>query len=68
MEGVCSSETSVDTQRTTRRYITEVDTLYDQFCFKNRSNFNEPQKQIGEFLEHDSKDIDYISVIYLHLK
>jgi hypothetical protein len=27
IEAKCSSETSVDTQRTTRRYITEVDTL-----------------------------------------
>jgi hypothetical protein len=28
MEAICSSETSVDTQRTTRRYIPEVYTLY----------------------------------------
>jgi hypothetical protein len=27
MEAICSSEASVDTQRTTRRYIPEVDTL-----------------------------------------
>jgi hypothetical protein len=27
MEAICSSETSVDTRRTTRRYIPEVDTL-----------------------------------------
>jgi hypothetical protein len=27
MEAICSSETLVDTQRTTRRYILEVDTL-----------------------------------------
>jgi hypothetical protein len=29
MEAICSSETSVDTQLTTRRYIPEVDTLQD---------------------------------------
>jgi hypothetical protein len=28
MEAVCSSETSVDTQRTTRRYIQEEDTFH----------------------------------------
>jgi hypothetical protein len=27
MEAICSSETSVDTQRTTRRYIPEVATI-----------------------------------------
>jgi hypothetical protein len=29
MKAICSSETSVDTQRTTRRYIPEVDTLHN---------------------------------------
>jgi hypothetical protein len=34
MEAICSSETSVDTQRTTQRYIPEVDTLlYDDDLF-----------------------------------
>jgi hypothetical protein len=28
MEAICSSETSVDTQRTTRRHIPEDDTLH----------------------------------------
>jgi hypothetical protein len=28
MEAICSSETSVDTQRTTRRYVTEDGTLH----------------------------------------
>jgi hypothetical protein len=28
MEAICSSETSVDTQRTTRRYISDIDTLH----------------------------------------
>jgi hypothetical protein len=32
MEAICSSETSVDTQRTTRRYIPEVDTLHNHRC------------------------------------
>jgi hypothetical protein len=32
MEAICSSETSVDTQRTTRRYIPEEDTLHNHRC------------------------------------
>jgi hypothetical protein len=32
MEGICSSETSVDAQRTTWRYIPEVDTLHNIRC------------------------------------
>jgi hypothetical protein len=32
MEAICSSETSVDTQRTTRRYIPEDDTLHNHRC------------------------------------
>jgi hypothetical protein len=32
MEAICSSETSVDTQRTTRRNIPEDDTLQNHRC------------------------------------
>jgi hypothetical protein len=32
MEATCSSEMSVDTQRTTRRYIPEVDTFHSHRC------------------------------------
>jgi hypothetical protein len=32
MEAIRSSETSVDTQRTTRRYIPEADTLHNHRC------------------------------------
>jgi hypothetical protein len=32
MEAICSSETSVDTQRTTRRHIPEDDTLHNHRC------------------------------------
>jgi hypothetical protein len=32
MEAICSSETSVDTQPTTWRYITEVDTIHNHRC------------------------------------
>jgi hypothetical protein len=32
MEAICPSETSVDTQRTTPRYIPEVDTLHNHRC------------------------------------
>jgi hypothetical protein len=32
MEAFCSSEKSVDTQRTTRHYIPEVDTIHNHRC------------------------------------
>jgi hypothetical protein len=32
MEAICISETSVNTQRTTRRYIPEDGTLHNQRC------------------------------------
>jgi hypothetical protein len=32
MEAICSSETSVDTQWTTQRYIPKVNTLYYHCC------------------------------------
>jgi hypothetical protein len=32
MDAICSSETSVDTKRTTRRYIPEVDNLHNHRC------------------------------------
>jgi hypothetical protein len=43
MEAVCSSETSVETQRTTRRHIPEDDTLQNHRCenlksYKTRSS------------------------------
>jgi hypothetical protein len=53
MEAICSSETSVDSQRTTRRYIPEDDTLQETlvgvllclcnvkinfFCFMHKQN------------------------------
>jgi hypothetical protein len=34
MEAICSSETSVETQRTTRRHIAEDDTLHNHRCEK----------------------------------
>jgi hypothetical protein len=39
MEVICCSETSVDTQRTTRRYIPEVGTLHNHRC-KNLKSFH----------------------------
>jgi hypothetical protein len=38
MEAICSSETSVDVQRTTRRYIPEDSTLHDHRCENLKSN------------------------------
>jgi hypothetical protein len=32
MEAICSSETSVETQKTTRRHIPEYDTLHNHRC------------------------------------
>jgi hypothetical protein len=32
MEAMCSSETSVDTERTTRRHIPEEDVLHNHHC------------------------------------
>jgi hypothetical protein len=37
MEAICSSETSVETQRTTRRHIPEDDTLHNHPCEKLKS-------------------------------
>jgi hypothetical protein len=37
MEAICSSETSVDTQRTTRRHIPEDDTLHSFFLLTGRA-------------------------------
>jgi hypothetical protein len=42
MEAICSSETSVDFQRTTRRYITEDRTLHNlQLANLHSQNFNQ---------------------------
>jgi hypothetical protein len=40
MEAICSYETSVDIQRTTRRYIPEDGTLYNHRC-ENLKSYNE---------------------------
>jgi hypothetical protein len=39
MEAISSSETSVDTQRTTRRHIPEDDTLHN-YCCENLKSYN----------------------------
>jgi hypothetical protein len=39
MEAICSSEKSVDTQQTTRRYIPEYGTLHNHRC-ENLYSFN----------------------------
>jgi hypothetical protein len=38
MEAICSSEMSVETQRTTRRHIPEDDTLHNHHCENLKSN------------------------------
>jgi hypothetical protein len=37
MEAICSSETSVDTQRTTRSHFAEDDTLHNHLCVNLKS-------------------------------
>jgi hypothetical protein len=39
MEAICSSETSVETQRTTRHHIPEDDTLHNHGC-ENLKSYN----------------------------
>jgi hypothetical protein len=39
MEAICSSETSDETQRTTRRHIPEDDTLHNHRCENLKSYF-----------------------------
>jgi hypothetical protein len=39
MEAICSSETSVDTQRTTQRHIPEDDTLHNHSRENLKSTF-----------------------------
>jgi hypothetical protein len=46
IEAICSSETSVDTQRTTRRYILEDGTLHNHHCENLKSRTMEPSRVI----------------------
>jgi hypothetical protein len=55
MEAICSSETSVDTQRTTLRYIQEDDTLHNYRCENLKS-------YIGEDLFHPPVKLVFFSV------
>jgi hypothetical protein len=41
MEAICSSETSVDSQRTTRRYIAEDGTLVSEMLAEYVKKFND---------------------------
>jgi hypothetical protein len=45
MEATCSFEKSVDTERTTRRYIPEDGTLQNFFSFHQRPTHCTPEKQ-----------------------
>jgi hypothetical protein len=53
MEAICSSETSVDTQRTTRRYIPGDGTLHNPRCENVKSYCNETSGSIkyGKFIQ-----------------
>jgi hypothetical protein len=48
MEAICSSETSVDFQRTTRRYIPENSTLHNHGCENLKSYKPEVNKVVVE--------------------
>jgi hypothetical protein len=62
MEALCSSETSVATQRTTRRHIPEDDTLQNSSCFSHPSHMFNYKVSIGfvnnklQFLYKRQKD------------
>jgi hypothetical protein len=46
MEAICSSETSVDFQRTTRRYVSEGSTLHNHRC----ENLKSYTVEISEYI------------------
>jgi hypothetical protein len=55
MEAVCSSETSVATQQTTRRYIPEDDTLQKSKLFSFSSTFSLSLTEVFDRKYQESK-------------
>jgi hypothetical protein len=51
MEAICSSETSVDTQRTTRSYIPEDGTLQVYLPFTSGALFTDNESEVGSSVE-----------------
>jgi hypothetical protein len=72
MEAICSSETSVATHQTTRRYIPEDDTLHNHRCGNLKSYVSIPASKMAaietspikqNFLENGSNNFDQILAI-----
>jgi hypothetical protein len=58
MEAICSSESSVDTQQTTRRYIPKVGTLHVFLSFSENYFFSDPELNEPipmDFLSHKER-------------
>jgi hypothetical protein len=60
MEAICSSETSVDTERTKRRYIPEDGTLYTNRVDKVRGI------SLHTFIMVDLRARHYLTNVYQH--
>jgi hypothetical protein len=65
MEAICSYETSVDTQRTTRRYIPEIDTLEAFTCFG--PNDGHHQKATNTSKENASRVLHACCLVWVTL-
>jgi hypothetical protein len=50
MEAMCSSETSADAQRTTRRYIPEDGTFHNHRCENLKSSRKSVPKKIKDYM------------------
>jgi hypothetical protein len=69
MEATCSSEASVDFQRTTQRYISEDKTLHNHRCENLKSYMNErslDNKRCGIFVEGLRKTTKENSASWVH--
>jgi hypothetical protein len=62
MEAICSSETSVATQQTTRRYIPEDDTLLE----RNRPR-ERPRPRWKDDLKMGLKEVECDGVDFIHV-
>jgi hypothetical protein len=51
MEAICSSETSVETQRTARSHIPEVDTLHNHRCENLKSYKGDFPRDFGKWMQ-----------------
>jgi hypothetical protein len=71
MEAICSSETSDDTQRTTRRYIPEADTFHSHRCENLKSNIRKDYADVRAKQRtpvRSTPHIIYVSELNCHLQ